>query len=278
MEKLVCEICGGRLIMGQKDTFECESCGSCYSREWVKQKVQEIQGTVKVEGTVQVEGTVKLDGPVEVKGGVNLENLLKRGQIALEDEKWDEAADFFQQALNHDAENAEAYLGLFLAQVKHTTLRYCVPAEDNKPATEAARNTFKRAMQYASPELKQQTETAQAASSFLVQANGALFHYDGGWHPEQAEWETADALYDRVLELDPTKMARHFWVKPWSAGKPWSQCLNSRTVNGIGTGRKMNTGAMPSSMPNQVVRSSISVWKTPQNSPCSKSATPRQGT
>lgn len=56
--KLQCEICGGKLIGKPGGIFECESCGTEYSTEWAKAKIQEIQGTVKVEGIVDVKGTV----------------------------------------------------------------------------------------------------------------------------------------------------------------------------------------------------------------------------
>ena len=53
--------------------------------------------------------------PVVVSGGPNVTALQKRGFMALEDGRWDAAREFFNQVLNMDAENAEAYLGLALA-------------------------------------------------------------------------------------------------------------------------------------------------------------------
>ncbi|MDE6420054.1 MAG: toll/interleukin-1 receptor domain-containing protein, partial [Lachnospiraceae bacterium] len=46
----------------------------------------------------------------------NIIALIKRGNLALEDAEWDRAFDFFEQALNNDAECAEAYLGQVFAQ------------------------------------------------------------------------------------------------------------------------------------------------------------------
>lgn len=110
--KLQCEICGGKLIGRPGGIFECDSCGMEYDTSWAKQKIQEITGTVKVEGTVDVQGTVKVDS------SANKEALLKRGMMALEEEKWNEAKGFFDQALNYDAEYAEAYLGLAMVEGK----------------------------------------------------------------------------------------------------------------------------------------------------------------
>ena len=47
---------------------------------------------------------------------VNTSALLKRGKMALEDGDWDKANEFFEQVLNIDAECAEAYLGLAMAE------------------------------------------------------------------------------------------------------------------------------------------------------------------
>ncbi|MBQ8797573.1 MAG: TIR domain-containing protein [Oscillospiraceae bacterium] len=49
--------------------------------------------------------------------------LLKRGYMALEDGAWSEADNFFDQALNLDAENAHAYLGKALAEEKCADLK-----------------------------------------------------------------------------------------------------------------------------------------------------------
>lgn len=110
--KLQCEICGGKLVGKPGGIFECDSCGTEYSTEWAKAKIQEIQGTVKVEGTVEVKGSV------QVEGAANVQSLIKRGYIALEDGKWDDAKKSFNDALNADPENAEAYLGIVLAKMQ----------------------------------------------------------------------------------------------------------------------------------------------------------------
>lgn len=50
--------------------------------------------------------------------GVNLDALIKRGYMCLEDKEWDKADTFFEQSLNLDAERAEAYLGKLMADLK----------------------------------------------------------------------------------------------------------------------------------------------------------------
>ena len=53
---------------------------------------------------------------VKNEGGANTDALLKRGNMALEDKKWDDAKGYFDRVLDMNAECAEAYLGLFFAE------------------------------------------------------------------------------------------------------------------------------------------------------------------
>lgn len=54
MSKLQCDICGGSIVMqGGGQLAVCDSCGTQYSVERMREKVQEITGTVRVEGSVQ---------------------------------------------------------------------------------------------------------------------------------------------------------------------------------------------------------------------------------
>ena len=77
-----------------------------------------IRGVDKVLGAEKKEEVVKETVVVQQSGGPNVTALLKRGQQALEDGEWDKAKDFFDQVLSMDAENAEAFFGLFLAGAK----------------------------------------------------------------------------------------------------------------------------------------------------------------
>ena len=116
--------------------FECDSCGMQYDKTRIQEMVQEIKGTVKVEGTVEVQGTVKVDGPVKVEGGVNIESLLKRGWLALEDKKWDEAVDFFNEALNLNAECSDAYLGILCAKCRAVNFKVFLDRVSRGKSTE----------------------------------------------------------------------------------------------------------------------------------------------
>ncbi|MCI6434583.1 MAG: TIR domain-containing protein [Clostridiales bacterium] len=54
----------------------------------------------------------------QTAGGSNAQQLLKRGYLALEDGEWNKADGFFEEALNQDAECAEAYLGKLMADLR----------------------------------------------------------------------------------------------------------------------------------------------------------------
>ena len=123
MAALQCEICGGKLIGKPGGLFECEFCGTEYSTEWARTKIQEIKGTVQVEGTVEVTGSVKVDGAVEVKGSVSKESLLRRGQLALEDKDWETAKDCYEKTLDAAPESAEAYFGLAMCEAEVNSLK-----------------------------------------------------------------------------------------------------------------------------------------------------------
>lgn len=112
MAALQCEICGGKLIGKPGGIFVCDSCGVEYDTSWAKAKVQEIKGKVQIEGPVEVTGKVQIDGSFR---GNNIESLLIRGSNALKKGRWKEAYDFFDQVLNQDAKNVDAYLGKSMA-------------------------------------------------------------------------------------------------------------------------------------------------------------------
>lgn len=89
---------------------------------------------------------------VSVNAGV--EALLKRVNIFLEDDEWDSAEEYCEKVLDIDPENARAYLGKVLAELKmHTSEELFSsekPIKDNK--------NFKKALRFADSELKRELE------------------------------------------------------------------------------------------------------------------------
>ena len=62
----------------------------------------------------------------------NVEALLKRGNMALEDGEWNKADGFFEEVLNQNAECSEAYIGKLLVENKATTWLNYVIAQRQK--------------------------------------------------------------------------------------------------------------------------------------------------
>ena len=72
--------------------------------------------------------TVKETVVVQESGNANTRALVKRGNQALEDREWENAEDFFNRALDLDAECAEAFMGKFLASQKVVKMEDLVSA------------------------------------------------------------------------------------------------------------------------------------------------------
>jgi tetratricopeptide (TPR) repeat protein len=101
---------------------------------------------------------VKFDEPktTVVKGAVvestvvNIAPLLERAFIFLEDGEFDRADKYFEQVLNNDPKNTEAYLGKLMAEFKVKTrevFKNCKNPFDNS-------NNYKRLLKFADDELK----------------------------------------------------------------------------------------------------------------------------
>ena len=65
-------------------------------------------------------------------GGPNVQAMLDRGSMALEDKKWEDAQGFFNRALDMDARCAEAYLGMFLAENNYPNIEAAAQKYINK--------------------------------------------------------------------------------------------------------------------------------------------------
>ena len=91
-----------------------------------------IRGVKKVVDAAKpqdpVTETVKETVVVHNEGGSNVQALLKRGNMALEDGEWSKADEFFEQVLNQDAECGMAYLGKFLVRTQSRSAKACVDA------------------------------------------------------------------------------------------------------------------------------------------------------
>ncbi len=76
-----------------------------------------IRGINKIART-EPEQNVTQQNIVQSHAGSNIENLLKRGNLCLEDRRWDEADRFFEQVLDENVEEYRAYIGKLCADLK----------------------------------------------------------------------------------------------------------------------------------------------------------------
>ena len=77
-----------------------------------------IRGIKKIVQKEPEQPVVKTVIQQAAPASANIENLLKRGNLALEDGKWDEANRFFEQVLDEDVEEPRAYIGKLCAEMK----------------------------------------------------------------------------------------------------------------------------------------------------------------
>lgn len=80
----------------------------------------------------------------------NASALVKRGFLALEDGEWEKADEFFEQALNHNAEDAQAYLGKLMAELKVSNQENLI--ECKEPFENM--NNYQKAIRFADDTLK----------------------------------------------------------------------------------------------------------------------------
>ena len=101
----------------------------------------------------------------------NVEAMLKRGNMALEDKAYGKAHEFFEEVLNQDPECAEAYFGKVLADERCGSIQefepYILDYDADYKKYEALLPSYvnyKRTLQYANAELKEQLENLRAAA------------------------------------------------------------------------------------------------------------------
>lgn len=90
MAALTCDICGGRLKIGKGKIAICENCGMEHSVERVREKIQEVKGTVHVDNAHLIE------------------NFLSMAQDAYSTENYAEAERYCNKVLENDSSHAEA--------------------------------------------------------------------------------------------------------------------------------------------------------------------------
>lgn len=77
IKKLICDVCGGQIELQSGGKGMCSSCGTSYSADIIKDKIQEIRGIVKIEGPVEI-----IKGDAEKERLLNMANdCLNKGNL-----------------------------------------------------------------------------------------------------------------------------------------------------------------------------------------------------
>ena len=137
-----------------------------------------------------------------VNAGPNVTAMLKRGQMALEDCMWENARTFFDNALNVDAENAEAYLGLAMAADRIPGMEKIGALSQRKQILHLKNNVYlQRFYRFATIEQRNQVE------QFFKAASVACEEQERQEREEQLAKEQARAMTKQLLEQKKQKAA-----------------------------------------------------------------------
>ncbi len=101
VKKLVCDVCGGQIEMQAGGKGACTSCGTPYSADIMKEKIQEIKGTVKIDGAVEI-----------VNGNAEKDRLIKTAQECFRKGAVDEAGKMFGKISKDYPNEWKAWMGM----------------------------------------------------------------------------------------------------------------------------------------------------------------------
>ena len=152
---------------------------------------------------------------VQQSGGPNVGALLTRGRQALEDGDWEKATGFYDQVLSMDAENAEAFFGLFLTGAKCSNEEQYIQTACSQ---EAAVETLS---------ITPDTERAEAAvrqytiKGYLSENEiRALFQYDLNYPSTLKAWRAAAARAENLFKSDRNLVRAVRYSKGDAASRP----------------------------------------------------------
>lgn len=165
--------------------------------------------------------TVKETVVVHNEGGSNVQALLKRGNMALEDGEWSKADEFFEQVLNQDAECGAAYLGKFLAKEKFpSTQKYAASyVEQVKNAAPTGKNAEACAEDKAFIEAC--IQKYQVADYYPAQEIRKALQFDRRYCADHAEYfRNSQKRAEQLLDTD-RNFAR---AEKYASGETKAQC------------------------------------------------------
>ncbi|MED9969104.1 MAG: TIR domain-containing protein [Ruminococcus sp.] len=119
-----------------------------------------------LRGVGKILGSKKQNNPiVNVAADSNVSAMIQRGNMALEDGDFQDAVGFFERALDSNPKAAHAYLGKFLAFHRMTSLH---DLQDKVCALDNDKE-FKRAEQFANPELANELKEVRESNELKIQ-------------------------------------------------------------------------------------------------------------
>ena len=141
MAIIKCVMCGGDLeIVEGSSTAECEYCGCCQ--------------------------TVSKGSEGEIRWALDLDALLRRGMLFLEDGEWGKACGYFEKVLDRSPECAQAYLGQLLARRRVRTIAQL--GEQPKPFGDDP--NYLKVLRFGDPQMVSQLQEALVASAAAEQS------------------------------------------------------------------------------------------------------------
>lgn len=133
-----CRKCGKELLEG---AVFCRECGTKVQR-FIYNENADLPESVEISDNNK--SVPQLDLSI-------LPPVLRRAHIFTEDEEWDKANEYFERVLDADPENAYAYIGKALVDIKVKTVDELT---DSEIASVCKTNNFKRALMYADRDVK----------------------------------------------------------------------------------------------------------------------------
>ncbi len=171
-----------------------------------------IRGIKKIIGTKEPQSIEKETVVVQqVANSGNVSALIKRGNMALDDGDWAKADDFFEEVLNQDAENGEAYIGKLLAReecnnIKELEKKYCKKNDD----CSISKYQDRLACEVDEKHINEQIRQKKIAGYLEEDEIRAIYKYDLTYHSEfesrmrekdeQLTEIQSDKLFNRCLQ------------------------------------------------------------------------------
>ena len=134
-------------------------------------------------------------------GGPNVQSLLKRGKLFLEDRNWTSANEYYDKVLDIDPENAEAYLGLALAKRKlRSEAEFASLDEMNKFRELKSDSNYLKFTRFASEERK------AVLAAQLAQAKAAIAEREHARKQKEADEYAKRARLTKIASLNSERL------------------------------------------------------------------------